>query len=336
MKTAAVSLATCCAEKLKSGEIKPAVPLHFIFGADSASPAVSALFPQGGTQLGDSQVWFLGQAGIATVAGLSVAFIGGSSPSKQDAAKLLSAHEDHSGVVDVLLSCAWPAGFQKHCPASALPSLPAGSPILPAAGNLAVATVAAVLKPRYHFVGTYGVFYQRPPFPNTPLKAVPEQWHLTRMIALGDVNSTGDKSKKYLHALSIAPGQAMAPSAPGCTKNPFDSSAPAPPGAGASGGGDAAVGGGSDARGVKRARTDAGPMNDAVSMLATPFFRVLFRVHCSPRAATGTAAWRGSPRCQGTGAVLLFRQHTKQTNARRPLDWSTSQAVLVLHVQRAI
>lgn len=69
--------------------------------------------------------------------------------------------------------------------------------------SIAAATFASNVRPRYHIVGGLGVFYQRPPYINHSLENKPQLF--TRLIAIDSVSSSKEKSRKWLHALSLNP-----------------------------------------------------------------------------------------------------------------------------------
>ncbi len=72
------------------------------------------------------------------------------------------------------------------------------------AGSSAVAELAALARPRYHFAGTKNVFYARPPYINTDLGAGA---HVTRFIGLASVSNMA--KQKSLHALGLVPAASM-------------------------------------------------------------------------------------------------------------------------------
>eukprot|EP00598_Pedospumella_elongata_P007747 CAMPEP_0184985492 /NCGR_PEP_ID=MMETSP1098-20130426/14143_1 /TAXON_ID=89044 /ORGANISM="Spumella elongata, Strain CCAP 955/1" /LENGTH=898 /DNA_ID=CAMNT_0027509581 /DNA_START=8 /DNA_END=2704 /DNA_ORIENTATION=- len=76
-------------------------------------------------------------------------------------------------------------------------------------GSRSAASFAMAVKPRYHFVSGVGCFYQRTPY-KIPLPAdmslLPTGSNTsTRLLAIDQVSASKEKSKKWLHALSIRP-----------------------------------------------------------------------------------------------------------------------------------
>ena len=330
------------AEQAASGSVTVSVPIYFILGSDEAAPAVTALLPDGGGQAAPN-VHFLGPHGVATVAGLRVAFLGGVRPTKRAADRTIAAAGDTG--VDVLLTCGWPNGFARHVPPALLPSLPAGSPILPAAGNAAVARVAAAVKPRYHFVGQYGVHYARPPYGNAPPSGVTGgaggeagvsgegggEAFTTRLVALGNVNTDGNKATKYLHAVSIVPAVAcdtgtLLAAPAGTTPNPYTHTVAAA----------ASSGEAEEERGLKRARTATGSsaMTQAVRTPHRPAYCTTRISPPPPSAGAGPLGAASHSRSPQPTTVLLRWEPRVQTQApsgggARP---PPTQGVLVLHV----
>ncbi|GFR75681.1 CWF19-like protein 1 [Elysia marginata] len=97
--------------------------------------------------------------------------------------------------VDILITSQWPKDVEKYGWASK--RLEAKFP-----DSACIAEVARVLKPRYHFAGLEGVFYERQPYRNHQVLLEPAR-HVTRFVALAN---TGNKEKlKYLYAFTIVP-----------------------------------------------------------------------------------------------------------------------------------
>ena len=87
---------------------------------------------------------------------------------------------------DLLLSSDWPRGQEVDLPESSFTSMAELGVHLSAVGSDAVAATAAATKPRYHFAGTHGVFFQRPPYRNHPQPPAQRRSHVTRFIGLGE------------------------------------------------------------------------------------------------------------------------------------------------------
>lgn len=66
-----------------------------------------------------------------------------------------------------------------------------------------VSWLAAEIRPRYHFCGLNGVYYERLPYRNSGGN-VTQLELATRFIALANVGNV-EKDKKYIYALNVAP-----------------------------------------------------------------------------------------------------------------------------------
>ena len=65
-------------------------------------------------------------------------------------------------------------------------------------GSQAVSQLALTLRPRYHYAGTQGVFYERQPYRNHVTLKEPAK-HVTRFLGLANVaNKTKEKVKLLL------------------------------------------------------------------------------------------------------------------------------------------
>ena len=106
---------------------------------------------------------------------------------------------------DILLTTDWPQNmhhFLENEEYNKLKSLGVGI----GTGNKDVTSLAVLLKPRYHFVIGRNCFYQRSPYRNSNDKNYP----CTRIVALSQVNDIPkDKTRKWLHALSLEPMSSM-------------------------------------------------------------------------------------------------------------------------------
>lgn len=69
-------------------------------------------------------------------------------------------------------------------------------------GTTEVSDFATIVRPRYHICSGYDAFYQRPPFKFETKKEIST---CCRFISLAGVNDTKDKTRKWMHALSLAP-----------------------------------------------------------------------------------------------------------------------------------
>lgn len=83
-----------------------------------------------------------------------------------------------------------------------------------------------MMRPRYSISAGRRVHYQRPPFRNIPMNVHGSGGPCTRFIGLAEVGASKEKSKKWIHALSITPiiysPQAEVDDMPGnVTDNPY-------------------------------------------------------------------------------------------------------------------
>lgn len=144
----------------------------------------------------NSKFTYLGKNGIATINGLRVAYLA----ENGDADALLSEYKKHFGGaqtngVDLFLSNQWPTGILNFLKAEDVPH--------PESTSDAAAKVANVIKPRYHFVSSENIFFERIPYKNEKDTVV------TRFISLGHAMNT--KDQKYIHALNLVPVTKQAP-----------------------------------------------------------------------------------------------------------------------------
>ncbi|KAL0053002.1 hypothetical protein WJX82_011315 [Trebouxia sp. C0006] len=201
------------AQAYTSGSKQAPMPTYFIgsFGAGSKEAMLSL-------STASSNIQYLGPSGLKTLQGLNVAFLDGiynAAAYKQDAQDVGSAAgcrhytqadvnrlkvqlKSASGDVDLLLTCEWPEDILLATPAG---SLPEG---INKTGSSAVAELAGLARPRYHFAGTKNIFYARPPYMNTDLGAGA---HVTRFIGLASVGNMA--KQKSLHALGLVPAASM-------------------------------------------------------------------------------------------------------------------------------
>jgi RNA recognition motif-containing protein len=74
------------------------------------------------------------------------------------------------------------------------------------AGSKAAANFAMLTRPRYHFVSGMKVFYQRSPYRNpVMMNTAGGSNGFTRLLAVDQVSTSKEKTKKWLHALSVRP-----------------------------------------------------------------------------------------------------------------------------------
>jgi hypothetical protein len=205
-----------------SGEAAPPVPTFFVGGGGAGAAAALAALASAPPSC---VIRHLGRAGVAPVAGLSVAFLdgtfapatAGAGPSPPGAPHFSGADVDAlqaalaatCGDIDLFLTCEWPAGV--------LGALPAASrPLNPPRGSAPVAALADAVRPRYHVAGGGGSFFARPPYVNPDRGAGPS---VTRFLALAPAAAP---ATKWLHALQLAPAAATGGDAPAdATPSPY-------------------------------------------------------------------------------------------------------------------
>ena len=156
-------------------------------------------------------IFFLGEAGTTELAGLRVAFMSGGAdgeelPADRLAALRACAEEEGFEGVDLLLSCAWPRGFYRNIDEASLPADLLPDKDLRDVGLDSLAELAVALRPRYHFCGGEGQFWQRPPYrlPTTP--------HVCRLVGLSRVQE--NKKQVWLKAFSLVPSSALGAAVP--------------------------------------------------------------------------------------------------------------------------
>jgi hypothetical protein len=211
------------------------VPLHFLALPGAGSAAIA--FGAGAASAERLHATWLGTAGVTDVAGLRVAFTDNADEAEPGFVKFLaklrgpsgSASSGASGGVDVLLSHDWPKGVLSGLsPASLSPAVQQ----LFYSGNTAAARAAQHCEARYHFAGSRGVFFQRPPYFSSGT-AASSRGLVTRFIGLsgvqGEPGADEKGEKKSLHALNLVPMRTLDASAapdtpPGTTMSPFGSS----------------------------------------------------------------------------------------------------------------
>jgi hypothetical protein len=209
------------------------IPTHFITAGEELPECMNSVITGGEIC---PNINYLGQAGLATVAGLTVAFLSGvydpeqyrSPASDKPSAKfsrsqveglLQEAKQAGFAGVDALLTADWGRGVHLQMPASLLDPLGLN---MQTVGCPIVSSIATQFAPRYHFCASEGFFFERLPYRN------PSGTHVTRFIALGGVpqEKTSDKKRKWVHALNLAPmstlgPEALNPTVAGITDSPY-------------------------------------------------------------------------------------------------------------------
>uniref|UniRef100_A0A1B6J3M2 Cwf19-like C-terminal domain-containing protein n=1 Tax=Homalodisca liturata TaxID=320908 RepID=A0A1B6J3M2_9HEMI len=150
---------------------------------------------------------YLGKRGVfSTSGGLKLAYVSGLEDSDSSACSFTAAdvtrvrdscikgQPSYRGI-DILLTSQWPQGVLQR-DENAKVKAPKGSELL--------SWLAVQLKPRYHFVGLEGIFYERPPYRNLDTGS-DSGAHLTRFMSLGEVG--GDA--RWLYAASLTPVDIM-------------------------------------------------------------------------------------------------------------------------------
>ncbi|GIX73022.1 CWF19-like protein 1 [Caerostris extrusa] len=183
--------------EVQSGKI--AVPLTtYILGPNKREHL--EFYPDDSSELAPNLIYLGKKRGLLTgSSGLKIAYLSGFeqkksqkfSFSEKDITELLARVP--SGAVDILLTSQWPREVTKY--AKSVDDFDSTN-----IGSSLIAFLAKVLKPRYHFSGISGVYYERLPYRNHQvLQEMPI--HPTRFIGLAPVNN--DKNLKWLYAFSM-------------------------------------------------------------------------------------------------------------------------------------
>ncbi|XP_072022054.1 CWF19-like protein 1 [Amphiura filiformis] len=200
-------------KKYQDGEEKVPMPTY-ILGANKVEHLKFFAEPNG-CEIAEN-VTFLGKKGTFTgTSGLQIAYMSGIE--QEDAAIKEPHHFNKADVdalgmplvsdskfrgVDVLLTSQWPLGVAKYA------SPPDGINVegLQSTGSASVSDLVLALRPRYHFAGMEGCFYERLPYRNHKVLAEGAR-HVTRFLALAKVGNK--EKKKYLYAFNIIPMNKM-------------------------------------------------------------------------------------------------------------------------------
>ncbi|EKX45758.1 hypothetical protein GUITHDRAFT_138633 [Guillardia theta CCMP2712] len=157
-------------------------------------------------------IFFLGNHGIRELHGLRVGYLCGSYS--------MQASES-------LETMQWPLGVNNNLQGQAAPDGGKGK-----MGTSVVTSVAKTLRPRYHFAGSEGIFYERAPYVNSsPSDREGAVKHITRFLGIARVGNP-DKKQRWLYAANITPVTEMTMEAlttrpANTTASPYES-APAP------------------------------------------------------------------------------------------------------------
>ncbi|ETN67113.1 CWF19L1 protein [Anopheles darlingi] len=163
------------------------------------------------TQDGDlcTNLSYLGKRGLyTTTGGLKIAYLSGKASARDAAesnewtyskADVIAVRDsclaskgnmgDFRGI-DILLTSQWPYGMREEVSDS----------------SKLVSWLANAIKPRYHFCGMNGEFYESPPYRNVPDKTT-EMELATRFVGLASFGNA--EKKKHVYALSITPVEKM-------------------------------------------------------------------------------------------------------------------------------
>ncbi|XP_033845590.1 CWF19-like protein 1 [Periophthalmus magnuspinnatus] len=185
-------------------------PIHtYILGA--ASQEMTKYFSNAcGSELCEN-ITYLGRQGVFTgVSGLQIAYVSGREGSQEPAPSHCFTSKDLCSLVeplisnskfrgvDILLTSQWPKGVWHYGNTPEVDTKTCGSN--------SIASLADKLKPRYHFAGLEGVYYERLPYRNHVILQENAQ-HVSRFIALANVSNPA--KKKYLYAFNIIPMKSM-------------------------------------------------------------------------------------------------------------------------------
>ncbi|BFZ05224.1 hypothetical protein BsWGS_08263 [Bradybaena similaris] len=207
-------------EPYKSGKVK--VPISTLI-LGPCKPELSIYYSGNeGAEICDG-VTYLGKYGRFTgSSGLQIAYLSGVesksgkgedfSFTAGDASSLIApvVNDTNFKGIDILITSQWPENVEKY--ASSANRQSESNP-----GSACIAEVARVLRPRYHFAGLEGVFYERQPYRNHHI-LLESARHTTRFISLANV--ANKEKQKYLYAFNIVPLKKMA--LPELVKQPED------------------------------------------------------------------------------------------------------------------
>ena len=167
-----------------------------------------------GCELCENVIYFGKQGCFTTKEGLRIAYVSGVQAEDSLTAKSHNYTTDslnsleanlrwdnpkYTGV-DILLTSDWPKGITNnlHQPPVSVDDLKLGSAL--------VSRLALLSRPRYHFSGLHGEYYERPPYRNHQSGSEVSK-HVTRFIALAKV--ANKEKKKWLYAFNITPQSGM-------------------------------------------------------------------------------------------------------------------------------
>jgi len=176
------------------------VPTYFMEGpSTSAEAKYGSVLP--GSELCPN-CKYLGPGGLELVGKLTVGYLSQRHTDK-DIAKILEPASTSTFLgADLFFTTDWgqhvAAGHDSYLSESGISNAAD-------VGSSTVADLAVVLRPRYHFAARPSLFFQRPPYKNHATKPKTKLSHVTRFVSLAPVSESKEKSKKWLHAISIEP-----------------------------------------------------------------------------------------------------------------------------------
>ncbi|XP_073477381.1 CWF19-like protein 1 isoform X1 [Aquarana catesbeiana] len=207
-------------EEYKSGA-KQAPIQTYVLGANNQD-TVKYFQDVDGCELA-TNITYLGRRGVFSGAsGLQIAYLSGIESSSDPAPAYCFTAKDITSLkmsllsnskfkgVDILLTSPWPKDVWNY-------GNPPTDVDLKICGSEQVASLAASLKPRYHFSALHGANYERLPYRNHVVLQESAQ-HVSRFIALASVGNPG--KKKYIYAFTIVPMSLM--DATELVKQPLD------------------------------------------------------------------------------------------------------------------
>jgi len=197
----------------KSGRCKVPLPVYILGPAD---PAQLLPYPDlAGCEMCENVIYLGRQGCFTTKEGLKIAYLSGVQASDNLSAKShnytpsnlqnleVSLKWDNPKFqgVDILLTCDWPKGISNNAGKAKVDSvddISVGSPL--------ISRLALLSRPRYHFCGIQGEYYERAPYRNHQ-SGSEQSRHVTRFIALAKV--ANKEKKKWLYAFNINPMSSM-------------------------------------------------------------------------------------------------------------------------------
>jgi len=192
-------------EPYKKGILKVPIPTYVL--GPNKDDHVSLYGDVNGCELCPN-ISYLGQRGLLTSSGLSIAYLSGtegqftsacrfSQKDVNDLKDIVMRSKIASSTflgVDILLTSTWPKNVtneDKNHPVKGV-----------VCDSQQLAWLAANIRPRYHFSGLADIYYERPPY-NNHLLENESSVHCTRFIGLGKVGNS--QKQKWLYAANVTP-----------------------------------------------------------------------------------------------------------------------------------